>query len=67
VRIVWMMVSKDKFELPEAIADSAGELARIVGISEDTIYSTVSHMKAGRLKSGRFRRVEIEEDDDEQN
>ena len=63
--IVWMMVSKDKFELPEAIADSARELSEKTGVSENSIYSCVSHMNAGRLKTGRFRRVEIEEDDDE--
>ena len=27
-QMIWMMVTTDKYELPMAVADSAGELAR---------------------------------------
>ena len=35
--IVWMKVTKDKYELPVAIADSCKELAEIVGKTSNTV------------------------------
>lgn len=61
---VYMMVSKDKYQLPLAIADSASELARMVGKSSNTTRSAASHAKAGKIKNSIFYRVEIAEDDE---
>lgn len=44
-RSVWLMVTADKYELPVAVADTAEELARIVGVSSRNIYSVVSKAK----------------------
>ena len=44
-RSVWLMVTADEYELPEAVADTAEELARIVGVSVTTIYSVISKSK----------------------
>lgn len=60
--IQWMEVENDKYELPIACADTAKELAVIVGSSENSIYSSIAHAKAGGYKS-RFIRVEIEVED----
>ena len=60
--IQWMEVENDKYELPIACADTAKELAVIVGSSENSIYSSIAHAKAGGYKS-RFIRGEIEVED----
>lgn len=62
---VWMMVSKDKYELPLAVADSAPQLAEMVGVSANAIFSSYSCYKNGKHKFSRFHKVEIEEVDDE--
>ena len=62
---VWIMVSKDKYELPLAVADSAQELAKMVGCSANNIHSSYSHYLHRAQKHSRFYKVEIEEDDDE--
>ncbi len=60
---IWLKVTHDEFELPIAVAGSAGELARIVGVSANTIMSGLSHMKHDGIWSA-YRKVE-EEDTDE--
>ena len=60
---IWMMVSKDKYELPQLVADSAGELAEMVGKPKIQIQSEVSHWEHGRLKRSRFVRVRLEDGD----
>jgi hypothetical protein len=45
--IVWMAVTADKYELPVYIADTAAELARIVGISYAAIRSYVYRRQKG--------------------
>lgn len=57
---IWMMVSKDKYELPQVIADTAQELALMVGTSKNNIQSEVSHWEHGRLKRPKFVRVRLE-------
>lgn len=36
-RYIWVLTTGDNLELPRAVADSAGELSRITGITEDNI------------------------------
>lgn len=59
---VWMKVSKDRLELPLAIADTAGELAKICNTSPDCIMSIVSKSKKGIIKNPGFVKIEIEDD-----
>lgn len=61
---VYMMVTLDKYQLPLAVADSATELAQIVGANVSTIRTSASHIKSGKIKNSRFYRVEIEDDDE---
>lgn len=68
---IWMEVTTDKYELPLKVADTGGELARMCGLSPDTIYSSISHYNNRTRKLKRFRQrkrkficVEV---DDEQN
>ena len=58
MRYIWMRVTRDKYELPVAVADTAEELARIVGVNPHTIFKS-------RKKSGSrsiYKKVEIEEE-----
>lgn len=48
---VYMKVTKDKYRLPLAIADSAEELARICNVSKGCIFSSISHGKNGENRS----------------
>lgn len=59
---IWMKVTKDKYELPVAVADSASELARKLGCNVYTIYSAMSHVRTGRNKSSIYKKVEIEDE-----
>lgn len=34
---IWILTTGDNLELPRAVADSAGELSRMTGITEDNI------------------------------
>lgn len=47
-RFLWMEVSKDEYELPLAVADSALELAKVLGLKdENSVISSVSRAKRG--------------------
>ena len=58
---VYMEVTTDKYELPVAMADSARELSRMTGAPISTIYKSVSRIKSGEHRRGRFIKVIIEE------
>lgn len=50
-KVIWMAVTPDKYELPVAVADSAIELGKKLGVSKNTIYSCISHAKKNGYKS----------------
>lgn len=58
---LWMKVTNDKYELPLVVADSVQELADILGVSRNSIYSSMSHVKAGDSKNTPYRKVEVDE------
>lgn len=57
---VYIKVSKDEYELIEAIADDAHELAYICGVTPNLIFSCISHAKKSGNKS-QFRKVVLDE------
>lgn len=61
---IWIEVTRDEYELPVRVADSATELAEMAGVSANNVYSTVSHYQHRTQKTARFHKVEIEEDDE---
>lgn len=63
-RTVWMKVSKDELELPEAVADTARELAEITGTTTFSIVSSVSKVRCGERKMCRYVKVDIEDDEE---
>ena len=59
---VWMLVTKDKYELPVIIAETSTELTRICGVSNRTIISGALRSKSGKVKKSRYIKVEIDDD-----
>lgn len=59
---VWMVVTRDIYELPVAIADTSKELAKICGVSDLTIQTGAYRYKAGKVKKSRYRKVVIDDD-----
>ena len=58
---VWMKVTNDKYELPVLVADSAPELAKMLGCSPNSIYSSLSHAKH-RRQNTTYRKVVVNEE-----
>ena len=55
---IWLTVTQAKYELPVAVADSSEELARMLGVTVQSIYSSMSHAKDGTRKTP-YRKVRI--------
>jgi len=55
-KYLYIYNTTDEFEFPLAVASSASELARMVGTTANSIYSTISHRQKKGLKS-RFHKV----------
>lgn len=48
-RYIWMLVTRDEYELPLVVADSAKELARLIGVNYGTIArADFNHTHYGR-------------------
>lgn len=61
--MLWVAVSRDKYELPIAVADTIEELAEMCGVKVNTIRSYICHAK----KNGyRCKYIKIEEGENEQ-
>lgn len=48
---LWLKVTSDAYELPLAVADTAVELARLCGVTVNTIYAQMSRVRSGALPS----------------
>lgn len=59
--VIWMEVTRDRYEFPVLIADSGAELARLAGTTYGNVLKA-AHRKP--KKRSRFVRVEVEEDED---
>lgn len=59
---VYMVVSEDKYELPLALADTVDELAEIINVNSNSIFSALSKFKHGKIKFSRYVKVEIDDD-----
>ena len=59
---IWMKISNDDFELPLAVADTAQELADIVGTTKNCIVSTISKFNQGKLKRTPYICVKVKDE-----
>lgn len=60
---VYIKVSNDEYRLIEAIADTAEELGKIVGVKPNVIRSAISHAKKNGFNCS-YERVEFDKDDE---
>ena len=61
--MVWIKLSKDDLSLVEAVADSAGKLATLCGVSKRTIQSAHYRYAHGKLPRPTYMRIEIDDDE----
>lgn len=59
-RYVWVAYSKAPPYLPVAIADTAKELAAVVGLKEKSVISSWYRYRRGEFKETRYHRIKIE-------
>lgn len=59
---VYMKITRDEYELPLAIANSAAELARILGVEPKTVINCMSRARTGRRHSTQYIRVDVGEE-----
>lgn len=69
---IWLAVTQDKYQLPVAVADTAAELARMMGVRQSTVISSVyrQRLRAKTIKGIRGQKKKyfcIEVDDDDEN
>lgn len=62
---IWMKVTCDELSLPLAVADTSSELAKMCGTTPNTVVSTWSHYRKGRIKHPSFICVDVERDYDD--
>ncbi len=60
---IYMAVTQDKFELPYAIADSAWELARMLGVDVTSVLKATSRKKP--RKNSKYKLVFVSDSYDE--
>lgn len=56
---LYMRVSDDKYELPEAVAESPEELARMLRVKKRTVLSNISRQK--NREKPRYIKIEVED------
>lgn len=62
--VLYIAVTRDKYELPIAVADSASELARMLGVKSGTVYRSINKVDEGISKKSMYHRVVVEEDNE---
>jgi hypothetical protein len=60
-----MKVSRDKYELPEAVAGTVKELALLLGIKENTVIHYFHLQRKYGMNCG-YVKVEIDEEEDDE-
>ena len=59
MKYIYMAVTKDKYELPVCIADSAKELASLLGVTPNNVVSSISKHEKGIYKRSKYIRVKV--------
>lgn len=60
---IWLAVTPDEYELPIAVADSAGSLARILKVPEYRVRNNWTNRRSGKNNGQKIIRIEIEQED----
>ena len=63
--VVYMEITRDKYELPVVFSDNLTEFSKMVNASKETISSAICHANRVKYKRPRFIKVEIDETEEE--
>ena len=63
MKVLYMKVSRDKYELPEAVAGTIEELAKLLGVKRNTVDHYFYLQKKYGMNCG-YVRVEISEEEE---
>lgn len=58
-KYLWLCVTKDKYELPLAVADTAVELGKMIGKNPQTIRAMVSRKRRGACESTGYLKIRV--------
>lgn len=64
-KYIWMKVSRDEYELPEVIGDSAEDLARKCGTTSNAIFTAINHAEHRGYRC-QYKRVPVLKDEEEE-
>lgn len=59
---LYMRVSADDLELPEAVAETQVELAEMCGVAVNTIARSLHFVRKGVYKNSIYKEVEVDDD-----
>ena len=59
---LYLRVTNDEYELPMAVADSPSELAIMLGLKRQTLWSIFSRVRKGEYRYKIYQIVEIDEE-----
>lgn len=62
-KYLYMAVTPDEYQLPLAVADSVQQLAWMVGVTSNSIYSAISHGESRNWKKRRYVRIRVDEEE----
>lgn len=62
MKYIYMLITRDKYELPLAVADSKKELGKMLGVSPTTIANSISRSRKDGHKS-KYVRVDFQRKD----
>lgn len=60
---LYIKVTSDEYELPLAVGDTVRELAKMLGVKSDSIYSQMSHSKHNGYFCS-YQKVEVDDEDE---
>ena len=60
---LYMKVTRDKYELPVAVAETKAELARILGMEREKVRSAFAKAKKYGYKHSTYVEVEVDDND----
>ena len=59
-KYLYLLVSRDEYELPIAVSESPTEIAKCAGTTPDTVVSSAGKVEKGYIKKSIFRRVPMD-------
>lgn len=65
-KFIWMEVTRDKYEFPIHIADTAEELAKLAGVKNGTsVISAISKASKHNVSRCKYQKVALDDNDEE--